>query len=187
MNRVFVRACAVLLLLGATFEAVADPQDFSGTVSRIFDGDSFLVRNASGKDVDVRLIDIDAPEKDQPYGDRARAALIELIASRRVFVDVIDTDKYQRKLARVYREPDRLDVARAMVHDGNVWLYRRTLRDASLIPLEDAARQQHLGLWSLPKSDLMPPWTFRYLKRQEEQGSGHKERRKDKPATLASH
>jgi endonuclease YncB( thermonuclease family) len=157
-------AFALLLIVGVAY---ADERDFTGVVSRIFDGDSFLVRNAAGKNINVRLIDIDAPEKDQPYGDQARAALMRLIASRRVFVDVIDIDKYRRKVARVYREPDRLDVARALVHDGHVWVYRRTVRDASLVPLENTARAAHLGLWALPKSDLVPPWRFRYLRRQE--------------------
>jgi len=155
-----------LLLCAVALQVHAESQDFSGVISRVFDGDSFLVRNAAGKDINVRLIDIDAPEKDQPYGDRARAALIKLIDSRHVFVHVIDIDKYQRKLARVYREPDRLDVARAMVHDGHVWVYRRTVRDESLVALEESARAAHLGLWALPKSELVPPWKFRYLQRQ---------------------
>ena len=53
----------------------ADHRDFSGTVGRIFDGDSFLIRPAQARDnksdIDVRLQDIDAPEKDQPYGNNA--------------------------------------------------------------------------------------------------------------------
>ena len=108
------------------------------------------MRPAGRKDIDVRLLDIDAPEKNQAHGDEARAALIRLIGGRRVHVDVIDTDKYGRKLARVYREPDRLDIARTLVHDGHVWVYRRTVRDATLIRLEDTARSTHAGLWALP-------------------------------------
>lgn len=113
--------------------AHADAQDFSGTVGKIFDGDSFLVRPARGRDVDVRLQDIDAPEKTQPYGNAARAALVALIGGRSVFVDVIETDRYGRKVVRVYREPDRLDVIEALVREGHVWVYRRTVHDRSLI------------------------------------------------------
>jgi len=147
--------------------ASADELDFSGTVGRIFDGDSFLVRPAKGRDVDVRLQDIDAPEKSQPYGNTARAALVKLIADRKVFVDVIETDRYGRKVVRVYREPDRLDVAKAMVRDGHVWVYRRTIHDRSLIELEDAARAGRRGLWALPEEDRLPPWQYRYLQRQK--------------------
>lgn len=147
--------------------ALADEQDFSGTVGKIFDGDSFLVRPAKGRDVDVRLQDIDAPEKTQPYGDTARAALVKLIGGRNVFVDVIETDHYGRKVVRVYREPDRLDIVKALVRDGHVWVYRRTLHDRSLIELEDAARAKHLGLWALPETDRLPPWQYRYIQRQK--------------------
>ena len=147
--------------------ASADDRDFSGTVGKIFDGDSFLVRPAKGRDVDVRLQDIDAPEKTQPYGNAARAALVKLIGGRKVFVDVIETDRYDRKIVRVYREPDRLDVAKAMVRDGHVWVYRRTVHDRSLIELEEQARAGQRGLWALPSKDRMPPWQYRYLQRQK--------------------
>lgn len=150
--------------------AAADDRDFSGTVRRIFDGDSFLVRPANARDkspdIDVRLQDIDAPEKSQPYGSSARAALVDIIADREVFVDVIETDRYGRKIVRVFREPDRLDVIKAMVRDGHVWVYRRKVNDASLIELEDAARAAHRGLWALPEEELMPPWQYRYLRRK---------------------
>lgn len=157
----FAGAC----LLSAT--AHADDRDFSGTVGKVFDGDSFLVRPAKGRDVDVRLQDIDAPEKSQPYGNTARAALVKLIGNRNVFVDVIETDHYGRKVVRVYREPDRLDVAKALVRDGHAWVYRRTIHDRSLIELEEAARANRRGLWSLPEKDRLPPWQYRYLRRQK--------------------
>lgn len=154
------------LLLGAA-AAGADDRDFSGTVRKIFDGDSLLVRPGKGRDVDVRLQDIDAPEKSQPYGNSARAALIKLIGDRDVFVDVVDTDHYGRKVVRVYREPDRLDVAKALVRDGHVWVYRRTVHDRSLIELEEAARAGRRGLWALPEQDRVPPWQYRYKQRQK--------------------
>lgn len=146
--------------------ACADEQDFSGVVRKIFDGDSFLVRPAQGRDVDVRLQDVDAPEKDQPYGATARSALVNIIGDRSVFVDVVDTDHYGRKVVRVFREPDRLDIIKAMVRDGHVWVYRRTVRDRSLIELEEAARAARRGLWSLPETDRVPPWQHRYQQRK---------------------
>jgi endonuclease YncB( thermonuclease family) len=145
----------------------ADERDFTGTVHKIFDGDSFLVRPARGADVNVRLQDIDAPERKQPYGAAARTALIKLIGDRRVFVDVIEPDRYGRKVARVFREGDRLDVAKALVRDGHVWVYRRTIHDRSLIGLEETARAGRLGIWALPATDLVPPWQFRYRQRQK--------------------
>jgi micrococcal nuclease len=153
--------------------AHADERDFSGIVTKIFDGDSFIVHSTQPRatlrnDVEVRLMDIDAPEKDQPYADTARGALRHLIEGRRVFVDVVEIDRYERKVAKVYREPDRLEIARALVHDGHVWVNRKYAKDPSLVGLEDMARSKGLGLWSLPKDLLVPPWQFRYQMRKEQ-------------------
>jgi endonuclease YncB( thermonuclease family) len=160
----------------------ADDRDFSGIVTRVFDGDSFLVRpldaKASARDIDVRLNDIDAPEKDQPYAESSRSALIRLIEGRRVFVDVLEIDQYQRKIAKVYREPDRLEIARTLVHDGHVWVNRKYADDRTLIELEEEAKSARLGLWSLPAEQLMPPWQFRRSKKVNT--SNHKEHKDHK-------
>jgi endonuclease YncB( thermonuclease family) len=110
-------------------------------------------------------MDIDAPEKDQPYADAARNALVFLIEGRRVFVDVVEIDRYGRKIAKVYREPDRLEIARTLVHEGHVWVNRKYAKDPTLAKLEDTARAKHFGLWSLPADQLMPPWQFRKQRR----------------------
>lgn len=152
----------VLAFLCLASASHADDRDFGGIVTRVFDGDSFIVISATSQErIEVRLMDIDAPERAQPYADRSRDALIKLIEGRRVFVDVIDIDRYQRKIAKVYREPDRLEVARALVHDGHVWVNRRYAQDKSLATLEDAARSKRVGLWSLPTAERVPPWEFR--------------------------
>jgi endonuclease YncB( thermonuclease family) len=176
------RTWIVLLTLTFTSFAHADDRDFSGIVTRVFDGDSFLVRSldakANDKDIDVRLNDIDAPEKDQPYADRSRSALIKLIEGRRVFVDVLEIDQYQRKIAKVYREPDRLEIARTLVHDGHVWVNRKYADDRALIELEEKARSAEVGLWSSPAEELVPPWRFRRAKKMSE--SNHKEHKEHK-------
>ncbi len=171
MIAAFRRRIAAFVLV-ACICAPVFADGFEATVTRVFDGDSFLVRPARGKDIDVRLADIDAPEKRQPYGNEARAALKRLIEGRRVYVDVIETDQYRRKVAHVYRLPDRLDVRRALVHDGHVWVWRKYARDRQLFALEDAARAAHVGLWALRESERMPPWQFRYLERQRKNGAG---------------
>ena len=156
----------VLLTLATT--SPADDRDFDGIVTHVFDGDSFLVRpldaRSGTRPLNVRLNDIDAPEKDQPYADTSRAALIKLLDGRRVFVDVLETDRYERKIAKVYREPDRLEIARILVRDGQVWVNRKYIDDRSLIDLEEAARKSDIGLWSLPQADRIPPWNFRKSK-----------------------
>jgi len=175
-------ATAWLSNADANANAQADERDFRGIVTKVFDGDSFLVRPIAVSsraaldgdnpprrlptDIDVRLLDIDAPEKDQPYANSARSALMKLIEGRIVFVDVIDIDRYQRKVARVYREPDRLEIARVLVQRGHVWVNRKFVRDATLVTLEDDARATRTGIWALTDEELVPPWEFRRRKKQ---------------------
>jgi len=167
MKRTYSTRIALLWLLIATSASGGD-EDFSGVVMHVFDGDSFLVRPSSGRDaINVRLMDIDAPEKDQPYANSARSALIGLVEGRRVFVDVIEIDRYDRKIAKVYREPDRLEIARTLVHDGHVWVNRKYAKDATLAKLEDTARAKGQGLWSLPADQLLEPWRFRQKQRSD--------------------
>ncbi|HEY8539959.1 MAG TPA: thermonuclease family protein [Steroidobacteraceae bacterium] len=169
------RWIVLVLAAWATLACAAgtDQRDFSGIVIRVFDGDSFIVRATSkphaGRNIEVRLMDVDAPEKDQPYADHSRAALIELIDGREVFVDVVETDQFKRKIARVFREPDRLDITRALVAGGHVWVNRRYAEDRSLAALEDRAREERQGMWALPRSELVPPWQFRRERRRNQQ------------------
>ncbi len=158
-------ACFLLACAGCT-TGQPDERDFHGVVHRVFDGDSFIVRTGFGNEVEVRLQDIDAPERRQPHADVSRAALERMIGNKRVFVDVTDIDHYDRKIARVYRDSDQEEVGRAMVAQGHAWVYRRTVRDTQLIGLEEQAREAGLGLWALPEKQRMPPWQYRYLQRQ---------------------
>ncbi len=140
--------------------AGAAPLEFVGTPSRVFDGDSFMLR-VERREIEVRLVDIDAPEHGQPYADTARGALDGLIWKERLRVVVVDDDKYGRKVCRVYRLRDGLDVNRRLVADGHVWVYKRHVRDATLYDLESSAHRARRGLWALPQSDLEPPWRWR--------------------------
>lgn len=139
---------------------------WSASVIRVRDGDSLLVR-AAGRDIEVRLADVDAPERGQPHADQARKALIDLLQRREVTVEVLDTDPYHRKVARVRRLPDGLDINAEVVRTGNAWVYRRYVRDQSLFLLEQAARDRHAGLWALPEDQRVPPWTYRLLERRQ--------------------
>ena len=56
---------------------------------------------------------------------------------------------------------DRLYVNERLVRDGDVWVYRRRVRDLKLYDLELDARRAKRGLWALSKQDLQPPWLWR--------------------------
>lgn len=157
----------MLLLAGLVTGAgaAAAGEVLTASVIRVRDGDSLLVR-AAGRDIEVRLADVDAPERGQPHADQARKALIDLLQQRNVSVEVLDTDAYRRKVARVRRLPDGLDVNAEVVRAGNAWVYRRYVRDPSLFVLEQAARDHRVGLWALPEEQRMPPWSYRERERR---------------------
>ena len=90
------------------------------TVVRVKDGDSLVV-DSNGRQVEVRLADIDAPEYNQPRGDEAHAALRSLVEGKDVRLDLIGGDAYRRIVARVF--VDEIDV--------NAELLRRGLRSTS--------------------------------------------------------
>ena len=67
-------------------------------VTCIIDGDTF--KTASRKNP-VRLANVDAPEKGQPGGAAATAALRRLIAGETVSIDTVARDCYGRSVANV--------------------------------------------------------------------------------------
>jgi endonuclease YncB( thermonuclease family) len=144
------------VLLGST---VALAERFTASVVGITDGDTLTVLTQRREEVRIRLSDIDSPERGQPYGERSRQALAGLAFGRSVVVDVRDTDRYGRTVARIHAGP--LDVNAEMVRQGAAWVYRRYSDDVGLLRLEALARSQRRGLWALPEAQAVPPWDWR--------------------------
>ncbi|MCZ6912457.1 MAG: thermonuclease family protein [Proteobacteria bacterium] len=157
-------ACYSLLLLllfpGPVFSEPAN----TGIVSKVFDGDSLIVSLAPGRSVEIRLAEIDAPEKDQPFGDRSRDELRNLIDGEPVRIEIYDIDAYGRLVAHIYRLRDQLHVNSWMVGHGLAWVYPKYAEDERLFALEKSARGKSIGLWSLPPNQQIPPWKWRHKK-----------------------
>jgi endonuclease YncB( thermonuclease family) len=174
-------SCALFyafLLLFAARDCLADTltleqeSEAYGIVSRVIDGDT-LELTISGSQLRIRLAEIDAPERDQPYGPEATAALEQLVLGRGVRIEVVDIDRYGRTVARIYRGP--LDVNAEMVRKGHAWAYTRYAETVEIINAEDEARASQRGLWKLPPADRDAPWTWRENRRREqrrEKGAG---------------
>ena len=129
-------------------------------VVRVKDGDSLVVASG-GKQVDVRLADIDAPEYRQPHGDAARSALRTLVGDRDVRLQLVGGDAYRRIVAHVF--VDNIDVNKEMVRRGHAWVRRAYDPAPKLVAAENAARAERLGLWRA--SAPTPPWDWRRGKR----------------------
>lgn len=129
------------------------------TVVGIQDGDT-LTALCEQKQIRVRLAEIDAPERKQPFGTRSRQSLADMCFQRRAKLNTVDVDRYGRTVARVYC--DGMDANTEQVRRGMAWVYVRYSKDAALPAIEADARQRKRGLWADPSP--VPPWEWRRSK-----------------------
>ena len=135
-------------------------EDLHGRVVSITDGDTLKILTGT-QQVKIRLAEIDTPEREQPWGTRAKQALSDKVFGKDVRVKVVDTDRHGRTVGKIWL--DSRDINREMVREGHAWVYRKCMKDKSLLDDEDHARKEKLGLWSLP--DPVPPWKWRKAKK----------------------
>ncbi len=153
---------AVILIIAANPALAAKPHyEISGKVVAIADGDTLTVLDGSNTQHKIRLAGIDAPEKAQPFGTKARENLAAKVFRQAVRVEVIDVDRYHREVGRIYFS-DRF-VNMEMVADGFAWRYVQYDKPGEFRDAEDGARDHRRGLWADP--DPMPPWEWRPAKR----------------------
>jgi len=154
----------VIAARGAATDSEISPESvIQGEVIEILDGDS-LTLQVAGSEVRVRLAQIDAPEKGQPYGSESKAALIRLAAGRSARVTVVDIDQYGRTVGELYVGNRHINAE--MVRRGHAWAYTRYARTVEIIDLEGEARKAKRGLWALPESQRDAPWVWRHRQRQ---------------------
>lgn len=134
-------------------------QEISGKVVGITDGDTITILDDNKRQTKIRLGEIDTPEDGQPFSQKAKQQLSDLVFGKNVTVTVQDTDKYGRTVGRVY--VDGIDVNAELVAHGAAWVYRQYAKDQKLFALEEKAKKSKEGLWSLPESERVPPWEWR--------------------------
>ena len=137
-------------------------QTITGEVTAVFDGDDIEVQN-NGKNLRIRLAEIDCPERGQPFSENALRFTIRLAMDRQVEVDVVEKDRYGRTVGRVTL-PNGKSLNRELVRAGYAWWYKQYSSDISLGLLEMQARLAKRGLWAVPGAT--PPWEYRKENRQ---------------------
>lgn len=124
----------------------------------ISDGDTLTARcDGIQEQVKVRLAEIDAPEKKQPWGGRSKQALSEMCFMKKAELRVVTRDRYGRTVATVVC--DGTNANREQVRRGMAWVYDKYVKDASLYDVQREAMGARLGLWH----DTVPvsPWEWR--------------------------
>lgn len=137
---------------------------FDGPLLWVTDGDSLrmLIR---GRDTEVRLADVDAPEREQPYGWNAKLQLIDLVRDKHLVILPRDVDQYGRIVGWVWA--GEVAVNRELVVRGSAWFYAKYANGDAYYHVEQEARNAKRGLWALPIADRKEPWVWRREHSQE--------------------
>lgn len=68
-------------------------------------------------------------------------------------------DSYNRILGTIFLNNENINLK--MIRKGHAWAYRRYVTDKKYIQAEKLAKKDKLGLWELPKEQIIPPWKWR--------------------------
>ena len=151
MPRIPVLLATLVLLAGCTGETVTTGpvgEAPRATGVRVVDGDT-VAATVAGADVVVRLVGINAPERDECHGDDATRALSDALAAGRVRVVAVgttDRDDFGRLLRAV--EVDGRDLGLEMVRAGHALAMSVDHpRAAEYRAAQEEAFAAALGMW----------------------------------------
>ena len=152
MKNIRILICAALFCLNG----LAYAAEFPGKVIAVLDGDTLLVMRG-GHPVKVRLAEVDAPEKAQPYGIASQKSLAEMVMGKQIQVASRAVDDYGRMVATV--SIDELNVNYEQVRRGMAWEYSRFHSNRELMALQRGVQQAKRGLWA--GADAVEPSQWR--------------------------
>lgn len=148
----------IIALLLLFFISLATAWD--GKVVGVSDGDTITVMH-NGRGERIRIYGIDAPEKGQDFGTKARQFTSDQVFGEVVSVEPIDTDRYGRAVSMiVYGRGQNL--SGELIKAGFAWVYRKYCTLPVCLEwqrFEKEARTDGFGLWSHPNPK--PPWDYR--------------------------
>jgi endonuclease YncB( thermonuclease family) len=122
-----------------TFYAISDHTEET-IIERVVDGDTF--KTSDGRT--IRLVNINAPEKDSPLSIQSKNRLKEY-ENKSVELEIVGTDKYDRLLARLY-VPDYMNLK--LVEEGLVSIFLVQSEERKLFAqAEEQAIRESRGIW----------------------------------------
>ncbi len=160
--------CVVACLLGGVGVAqAAEDQTLIGRVVAVTDGDTITLLASGQEQHKVRIGGIDAPEKTQPFGQRSKQSLSDLLMHQSVRAQAHKRDRYGRWVATVW--VGNTDAGLHQIQRGMGWHYKAYEKEQPLAErltyaaAEEVARAQHVGLWA--DQAPVPPWDYRKARR----------------------
>lgn len=157
-----MKTIAALLLTLVITTASADT--IIGRVVGVADGDTVTVLDAANQQHKIRLSGIDAPEKNQPWGQDSKQSMSDQVYGRQVTVETGKRDRYGREVGKIL--VDGHDANLEQLRRGLAWHYKKYEREqpaddrATYTATEIEARGAQRGLWA--DSSPVPPWEWRH-------------------------
>ena len=125
----------------------------------VIDGDTIRAE-IKGKEIKIRLVEIDAPEMNQPFGVESKRFLKKLIENKKVTLISEGKDRYGRTLGELFVNKDNIN--ETMVKSGFAWVYDRYVKSPLLYSYQDEAKSKNLGIWQ--SENPIAPWVWRRKK-----------------------
>jgi len=147
-----------LLALSVSIHA----ETISGRVVSVADGDTLSLLDANHQTFKIRLVAIDAPQKNQAFGNRAKQVLSTHCFDKEAEATIETIERYGRYVAEVYCEG--INANEILLSEGMAWVYTQYAKKfPHYIDLENEARLKRIGLWA--DANPVSPWEFRNKKR----------------------
>jgi len=153
-----LRSNVVLLVFACVLLHACISQTYEGKVIKVADGDSISILH-QGKELRVRLAEVDAPEHGQAYWKKSKQALKDYVLGKNILVEEFDVDRYDRLVGHVY--VDDLWINGELVRQGYAYVYTDYAVSAKLFKYEKQAEKNKLGIWQLPAQQRLKPWLWR--------------------------
>jgi endonuclease YncB( thermonuclease family) len=122
-------------------------QTINGKVVAIKDGDTVIVLDSLNNQITLRLSEVDCPEKNQPFGTKAKQFTSDQIYLKTIKYVITDTDRYGRSIAMIYYDSDNKYLSAEIIKAGMGWHYKRYSKSRELTELEIDAKKNKRGLW----------------------------------------
>ena len=153
----------LFLLFCVCFYGFVFSQKITAKVVGVKDGDTFVVLNEK-KEIVVRLEHIDAPEKNQPFGNKAKQFASDFCFGKTVVViGNGKKDRNGRWIGEIFFKNQNL--GKELVRNGLAWHFKRYSKSENYADLEMEARKNKRGLWK--EKEPIAPWEWRKFKKKK--------------------
>ena len=141
-----MRKNIALLFFIFSFTTLFSQTTLSAKVVGIKDGDTVVVLDSLNNQTTLRLAEVDTPEKNQPFGTKAKQFTSDQIYRKTIKYIVTDTDRYGRSIAMIYYDANKY-LSAEIIKAGMGWHYKRYSTSKELALFEDNAKKNKIGLW----------------------------------------